>query len=254
MIPFFRKIRKQLADDNKPLQYLRYSVGEIVLVVIGILIAIQINNWKEQKKSVQLKDVYLTRLINDIERDTMTINYVKSEIKINQNLIRKLIKNINSKSDDSNLDTIISNYFERGWIISEFIPNDNTYTDLSQTGNMNIIKNTQLIDEIIQYYGYLEEIDNSNNVNKSWITSLDIELAKVTAAFELDPSTSSLFSHKKRKDAIENIQFNSELVERNAAGHYWINESLINNLGALRSVCNNLLDTLHKERQIISNN
>ncbi|MFC2148492.1 hypothetical protein ACFLR9_07990 [Bacteroidota bacterium] len=45
MINFFRKIRKQLSNDNKPLKYMRYAFGEIVLVVIGILIALQINNW-----------------------------------------------------------------------------------------------------------------------------------------------------------------------------------------------------------------
>jgi hypothetical protein len=50
MTPFFRKIRKKLADDNKPLKYMRYAIGEIVLVVIGILIALQINNWNEHKK------------------------------------------------------------------------------------------------------------------------------------------------------------------------------------------------------------
>ena len=50
MIPFFRKIRKTLADDNKPIKYFRYAIGEIVLVVIGILIALSINNWNEKQK------------------------------------------------------------------------------------------------------------------------------------------------------------------------------------------------------------
>lgn len=40
-----------MADDNRPLQYARYAIGEIVLVVIGILIALQINNWNEERKS-----------------------------------------------------------------------------------------------------------------------------------------------------------------------------------------------------------
>jgi len=48
MINFFRKTRKKLADDNRPLKYARYAVGEIVLVVIGILIALQINNCSQK--------------------------------------------------------------------------------------------------------------------------------------------------------------------------------------------------------------
>lgn len=50
MIKFFRKIRQQLLSENKFKKYLLYAVGEIVLVVIGILIALQINNWNELKK------------------------------------------------------------------------------------------------------------------------------------------------------------------------------------------------------------
>jgi len=51
MINFFRKIRKKLADDNKPLKYMRYAIGEIVLVVVGILIALSINNWNEDQQT-----------------------------------------------------------------------------------------------------------------------------------------------------------------------------------------------------------
>ena len=49
MINFFRKIRKQFADDNKPVKYMRYAIGEILLVVIGILIALSINNWNQKR-------------------------------------------------------------------------------------------------------------------------------------------------------------------------------------------------------------
>ena len=53
MIPVFRKIRKKMADDNKPFHYARYAVGEIALVVIGILIDLQINNWNITVKKFQ---------------------------------------------------------------------------------------------------------------------------------------------------------------------------------------------------------
>ena len=61
MTPFFRKIRKTLADDNKPIKYLRYAIGEIVLVVIGILIALSINNWNQEKQQKKvLNNIYAT--------------------------------------------------------------------------------------------------------------------------------------------------------------------------------------------------
>ena len=67
MIPFFRKTRKKLADDNKFLKYWRYAIGEIVLVVVGILIALSINNWNEQKNREELEKQYLIRLKGEFE-------------------------------------------------------------------------------------------------------------------------------------------------------------------------------------------
>ncbi len=247
MIKLFRHIRKDLMEKNKTGKYLKYAIGEIVLVVIGILIALSINNWNESRKYNQLKETYLQRLVNDIEQDTITINYIIDEIEIAQDIINGLIKSIGSNMNETELDSLFTNYFTRGWIIQEFIPTNNTYIDLSQTGNMNIIKNSALIDEIIEYYGYVKAIDNSNNVNKNWITPLDLELAKSTAAFEIDPTTSVLFSHKNRLEALKDIQSHRELIERNAAGHYWINQSLSGNLIALKGVCINLLKSIHNE-------
>ncbi len=71
MINFFRKIRKKLADDNKPLKYLRYGIGEIVLVVIGILIALQINNWNEQKKQSQKEHKILREIKENVETNVL---------------------------------------------------------------------------------------------------------------------------------------------------------------------------------------
>jgi hypothetical protein len=69
MIPFFRKIRKKMADDNRPIKYLRYAIGEIVLVVIGILIALQINNYNARKKSVERIDAFFEIVLEDLEAE-----------------------------------------------------------------------------------------------------------------------------------------------------------------------------------------
>ena len=69
MITFFRKIRRQLANENKFLQYSRYALGEIVLVVIGILIALAINNWNENRKERIQEQKVLTELLTSLEHN-----------------------------------------------------------------------------------------------------------------------------------------------------------------------------------------
>jgi Family of unknown function (DUF6090) len=67
MIKFFRKIRYDLMGKNKTGKYLKYAVGEIILVVIGILIALQINNWNEKRKENALEKELINLLISDLE-------------------------------------------------------------------------------------------------------------------------------------------------------------------------------------------
>jgi hypothetical protein len=69
MINFFRKTRKKMADDNQFFKYSRYAIGEIVLVVIGILIALQINNWNEYKKERKQERKILTELLTSLEHN-----------------------------------------------------------------------------------------------------------------------------------------------------------------------------------------
>jgi hypothetical protein len=74
MIPYFRKIRKKMADDNRPLKYTRYAIGEIILVVIGILIALQINTWNEEQKTRVIETKTLKEIRANLELDLNELN------------------------------------------------------------------------------------------------------------------------------------------------------------------------------------
>lgn len=74
MIKFFRRIRRQLHTENKFSKYLLYAIGEIILVVIGILIALSINNWNEQRKENKQVVAFLNRLIPEIDSNIYEIN------------------------------------------------------------------------------------------------------------------------------------------------------------------------------------
>ena len=77
MINFFRKIRKKLADDNKPLKYARYAIGEIALVMIGILLALQVNNWNEFQKDRKIEKEALVGLVENLK---LNINQTEHKI------------------------------------------------------------------------------------------------------------------------------------------------------------------------------
>jgi hypothetical protein len=74
MIKFFRKIRYDLMEKNKTAQYLKYAIGEIILVVIGILIALQINNANELLKSKNIKQNYYIQIAADLDKEIENIN------------------------------------------------------------------------------------------------------------------------------------------------------------------------------------
>lgn len=76
MIKFFRKIRQQLLTDNKFSKYLLYAIGEIVLVVIGILIALWINNWNQEQEAHKFENELLTELRQTIIYDYSAIERV----------------------------------------------------------------------------------------------------------------------------------------------------------------------------------
>jgi len=74
MIKFFRRIRQNLLMENKTGKYFKYAVGEIILVVIGILIALQVNNINEQRKSTIFEVKVLKEIRNNLKTDLIEIN------------------------------------------------------------------------------------------------------------------------------------------------------------------------------------
>ena len=79
MIKFFRKIRQNLLMENKTGKYFKYAIGEIILVVVGILIALQINNWNEFKKSQKKEALLINQIISDAKADSL---FFQSRIKV----------------------------------------------------------------------------------------------------------------------------------------------------------------------------
>jgi hypothetical protein len=154
MIYFFRKIRKQLANDNKPLKYLRYAIGELILVIIGILIALQINNWSEIEKSKSESNRLLIVLKLDLEKDIQNFKSLQTEY--NDWLLQ--IKNI--------LDTVLAGKTKKitrydqlmaGRLSMNYLSvNKITFLDMFNTGRKLEFDNLEIVRDIKNYYQYAD--------------------------------------------------------------------------------------------------
>ena len=151
---FFRKIRQSLLTENKFIKYLLYATGEIVLVVIGILIALQINNWNEDKKGRIREISFLENLNEDIKSDSLF--YERAWFK---NYPRKIAGLMKAKDYYQNKvipnDTVqFLNDISFGGIygVGRFNSNDRTFQELVSTGNISLISNADIRARIGDYY------------------------------------------------------------------------------------------------------
>ena len=99
----FRKIRHKLILDNKKIQYLKYALGEIILVVIGILIALQINNWNQSKKGRISLNEYLIKIKSHTQEDIVQLEELSKGRKQIGELCKKARNSILNKTENDNL-------------------------------------------------------------------------------------------------------------------------------------------------------
>ena len=148
MIKFFRKIRKQLLTENKFSKYLIYAMGEILLVMIGILLAFQVNSWNDQRKINLLEIAILKELKQNLMVDIVDIdeNIIqhKQALKSSQIISSVIAKNL--PNNDS-----LNNHFSNIILVPMFLPTKTAYENLKLTGTT-ILDNDSLRLAIIELY------------------------------------------------------------------------------------------------------
>jgi hypothetical protein len=158
MINFLRRIRRDLINENKTSIYLLYAVGEVVLVVFGILIALQINKWNENQKTKKLEIVFLENLQIDLEVDISNFNI---RIKESEGIMEKNYSFIHEsyKTQESFKDfrTLVG---ELWWNSEYFVAQNSTYSELNNSGQLDIFSNKDLKNSILSHYLFYETVSN----------------------------------------------------------------------------------------------
>ncbi len=182
MIKFFRKIRQNLLSEGKTGKYFKYAIGEIVLVVIGILIALQINNWNENRKTNNLKQIYYKQLLSDLEADK---NYADSTILILNSQIKKY-EVYKSAYEEPNLaiQSTIDKMLESAGPTHNFKFKTSTINSLINTGQINLL-DIEMRDMLAKYDGSKNQTETLHAYNTSFAGGLSQKVLTTAGAPDL---------------------------------------------------------------------
>jgi hypothetical protein len=200
MIKFFRKIRQQLLSDNKFNKYFKYAFGEIVLVVIGILIALQINNWNENRKLNKEEIAVLAELKEDLK---ITSKELKNDLKIHITGLEANIQFIQFLKFNKIPDKEISHVFALCNRDAQAYPKTSGYKLLESKG-ISIITNDSLRKEISKLYQL-----NIKRVTELGKLNAYNDIAKILDSYEKIhfKQTNSPYSSVYNNDIKDSIQF-----------------------------------------------
>jgi hypothetical protein len=157
MIKYFRHIRQRLVTQNKLSKYLLYAIGEIVLVVIGILIALQINNWNENQKAKTTEIYVLKEVLSNLNEDGIILNEIIEQRKKAKTAVADMLNYLQTENINKDIlekDMLCFLTFER------YFPINNAYEVLKSKGLQ--LSNNKLTTQISRYYDYEQKKMNGS--------------------------------------------------------------------------------------------
>jgi len=163
MIKFFRKIRYNLMETGKTGKYLKYAIGEIILVVVGILLALQVNNWNENRKERTQEATLLKQLLTDFNSNLIQLDQKISFRRDFMNSSKQLFKyidNPNLRDKDS-----IDNHIAKTMPYATFDPIIN---DLASSGGLSLIKNTELKHALTRWSSEINDVIEDEAIWKKY--------------------------------------------------------------------------------------
>lgn len=154
-----------MIKDNKLTKYLLYAIGEILLVVIGILIALQINNWNEARKLDIKESIYLNGLKIDFEQSQRALNRVIKKTDRVSKTVDTFVSLIKTRGNELTLFQIDSLSMASGGF-TVFMPSEGVINDIIGSGKLDMIKNTELRSKIASWEADLRMIREHEIIGK----------------------------------------------------------------------------------------
>ncbi|MBE9491001.1 MAG: hypothetical protein IMY67_11945 [Bacteroidetes bacterium] len=166
-----------MADDNKTLKYARYAIGEIILVVIGILIALQINNLNSKQKELDKEQQILISLKEEFNQNIKELNF---DHQLNLSCINAILTLLNF-DENSNFETrTIDSLMGQAFNFATFDARLGVINDISSSGNLELIRDSKLRYALNQWTGELNDYKEDVIIRREyWINNVSRKVNKL---------------------------------------------------------------------------
>lgn len=177
MIKLFRNIRKNLLAEGKSSRYMKYAIGEIILVVIGILIALQINNWNIIQKDIAKEQQLLLSLKEEFKQNIKELQF---DHQINLGSVKAFITLLNFDEKTDFETKIIDSLLGQAFNFATFDARLGVINDISSSGNLELIRDSKLRYTLNQWTGELDDYKEDIIVRRDyWIKNSSSIVNKV---------------------------------------------------------------------------
>jgi len=161
MLTFLQKIRKPLIESGSVRKYLLFAIGEILLVMIGILLALQVNNWNIQRQERILEDQYLNRLRQELLENMESIDSQRKWEKNQESSARLLLSSLNISQSNVTSQTLSKAIIRSGWTHNRDLITK-VLDELVIGGNIRYIRNSQLREKLKDLRTYIDQMNSLN--------------------------------------------------------------------------------------------
>ena len=170
MIKLFRKIRYDLMGQNKTGKYLKYAFGEILLVVIGILIALSLNNWNERQKEKKNELVIVNSIFKELKENLENSLVFEKRYRMRLNILSILLKKDKDSLEFNS--TRFSKLINRSWDAGIYTPINSNLNNLINSEELKLLSSNELKENLIEYDASVKrvlEINQNNTIHYNTI-------------------------------------------------------------------------------------
>ncbi len=233
MIKLFRQSRQNLIMENKTSNYIKYAIGEVVLVVIGILLAIQLNQWRMESNNNKQAKIVLSALKLEFESNLKqldTVIYYVEEVPKAYILANEMINKTAKKYSNDDYKKLIVGL---GWAYT-FNPSNGALRSAISSSEIHLIKTKRLIEVLFSWEDLIKDSDEEAlTIRKYQYESLELKGQYISPASEWEPICQGMIPPKKQYNYIGLLK--DEKFENYSVRSYAYAQEYLNELNDIRN-------------------